>query len=114
MAKSINIPIVIGTTIFLAIEGHFCVLMLMAPSRLLRRVVDEIILYYRMDNESTHFQSYQYLSDSDDSDTHIRSEIPRLSCDQPSIGSLTGVLYTSPTPVSLWVPIQTWPGWAPL
>ena len=89
-------------------------LMLMAPSRLLRRVVDEIILYYRMDNESTHFQSYQYLSDSDDSDTHIRSEIPRLSCDQPSIGSLTGVLYTSPTPVSLWVPIQAWPGWAPL
>ena len=83
--------------------GHFCVTLLMAPSLARLAKSNWWNLYCRMDNESTRFLSHQYVSD--DSDTHDCSEIPRLSCDQPSIGSLTGVLYTSPIPVSLWAPM---------
>ena len=75
-----------------------------APSRLLGRAVDEI---HSIVGWITN-QSDQY-GMSDDP-----SEFPRLSCDQPSIGSLTGVLYTLPTPVSFSAPIQAWPGWAHL
>ena len=59
--------------------------MLMPPSRLLQREIDEI-RNIGWKTKTTHFQSHQCVSD----DMHDRSEFPRSSCDQPSMDSLTG------------------------
>ena len=65
-------------------------LTLMAPSRVLRRVVDEIHNIGWI-TKSTHFQSHQYVcADTYDAACSSCGASATLSYDQPSMGSLTG------------------------
>ena len=87
----------------------------MAPScgdsHVLRRIVDEFIVWDGKRNQLTSSRSTCVL---------IRTDLPvpvvgsLLSYDQPSMGFFDGVLYTSPLPASSLAPIQAWPGWPPV